>query len=78
MQKTPTSANTVGPVYGYHISISRCPAACVRNMPEDTARTRTTYLSDGGSDDLFTLDAEGRTLRASTPFPHRRTALRLW
>ena len=46
-------------------------------MPKDTARTRSTKLLDGGSNDLFTLDAEGRTLRASTPFPHRRTALRL-
>ena len=78
MQKTPTSTRTLGPVYGYHIPISRCPAAWVRNMPEETARTRTTNLSDGGANDLFTRDAEGRTLRASTPFPHRRTALRLW
>ena len=68
----------MGPLYGYHIPISRCTAACVRNMPEDTARTRTSNLSDGWSNDLFTLDAEGRTLRASTPFPHRRTVLRLW
>ena len=65
-------------MYVYHIPISRCPAARVQNMPEDTARTRTTNLSDGGSDDLFIVDAEGRTLRASTPFPHRRTDLRLW
>ena len=78
MQITPTSASTMGPLYRYHIPISRFTAAWVGNMPEDTARTRTTNLSDGRSNDLFTLDAESRTLRASTPFPHRRTALRLW
>ena len=53
-------------------------AAWVQNMPEDTARTRTTNLSDGGSNNLFTLDAERRTLRTSTPYPHRRTAPTLW
>ena len=34
---------------------------------EDAALTCPTDIPDGGSKELFTLDAEGRTLRASTP-----------
>ena len=36
-------------------------------MMEDVALTCPTDIRDGGSNELFNLDAEGRTLRASTP-----------
>ena len=38
------------------------------NVTGDYAATRTTTFSDGGLDDKFLLFAEGRILRAGTPF----------
>ena len=51
-------------MYGYHIPISRCPAACVLHMPEEELSNRYDKLGPLSDRGNMPLQAWGRRPRA--------------